>query len=396
MTVFTGLYPTAHGVESGAGARPLPPGERTLAGILGAVRYRSAGFYGGTNLLPSLGFGTGFDSYEQRDFSSPDDAEYILAWLRDHAHDAPLFLFAQSAHANEPFFPAPADENLFDSQYHGTMVSDREALAKLDSKPRKKGEKKAEAPVTDERLRAMYWGRVKPSSPRDIEHLRALYDAEILELDRALGPFVDEIRRILPRSIIVIFSSHGEAFQEKGPLLHDNLSDDTLRVPLLVLPPGFKGKVEIGSPVSLLDLSPTLLDLLEVPSASSMQGASLMGAMTGTPSELPIYSELTDKGAATLSIDGKKLIAAVKRSPGGATGPCMLDGKFRGRHTESEFESLELYNISADPSNALPLPRSSEEFSVAFHELTRAMEDSCERRMSPIQGAPAQFPQSRG
>ncbi|MCP5042613.1 MAG: sulfatase-like hydrolase/transferase, partial [bacterium] len=82
------------------------------------------------------------------------------------------------------------------------------------------------------------------------------------------------------RNTLVIFTSdHGEEFYEHNSLGHGHsVYDELLKVPLIlrlegVLPEGLR----IGAPVELLDLAPTILDLLGQPIPDSMQGQSLLG-----------------------------------------------------------------------------------------------------------------------
>jgi len=81
----------------------------------------------------------------------------------------------------------------------------------------------------------------------------------------------------------VFLSDHGEEFWEHGEFEHGHtLYDEVLRVPLVVKAPGLEpGRVT--EPVSLLDVTPTILDLLDLEPSAPLEGWSLVPAMHGAP-----------------------------------------------------------------------------------------------------------------
>jgi len=81
----------------------------------------------------------------------------------------------------------------------------------------------------------------------------------------------------LARDTLVVFTSdHGEAFGEHGQFQHDDLYAGTLHVPLVLRWPGrLPAGLRIGSRVRLIDVMPTILELLGVPAPPSLQGQSL-------------------------------------------------------------------------------------------------------------------------
>jgi len=107
-----------------------------------------------------------------------------------------------------------------------------------------------------------------------------------------LGKFRD--RNLLGRTLVVVAGDHGEAFGEKGEAGHGVfLYDMTLKVPLLFiaenrLPVG----KEIPARVRLIDVLPTVLDILNVPQPELVQGTSLVPYFQGKKkSDLISYIE---------------------------------------------------------------------------------------------------------
>lgn len=126
------------------------------------------------------------------------------------------------------------------------------------------------------------------------------YDLEVAFVDRYVGAVVDAIDQVgLGQStMVVLLSDHGEAFfehtlgGEKQGWHGTTLYDEVLRVPLLFVAPGLAPRA-VDQPVALIDLAPTLLDVLGAPAPEAFQGRSLAPALAGQPlPERPVHAEL--------------------------------------------------------------------------------------------------------
>ncbi len=114
------------------------------------------------------------------------------------------------------------------------------------------------------------------------------YRALLRGVDDAVGRLLDELDRrgLTARTAIVLFADHGESLGE-DPRLPDNhgvvVYQAMTHVPLAIALPGAKPHVEL-EPVSLIDLAPTLLDLVGTPTAmEGLDGASLVPSLLGAP-----------------------------------------------------------------------------------------------------------------
>jgi tetratricopeptide (TPR) repeat protein len=117
--------------------------------------------------------------------------------------------------------------------------------------------------------------------PRDGRPASARYDDEIAEVDRLTGQLIEAVRA-RGDAAIVIAADHGEAFGEHGEIAHSLfVYDTTLRVPLLFSGPGIGAEVS-ESPVSLIDVAPTLVRLMGLPAFDS-DGVDLSPAFSGQP-----------------------------------------------------------------------------------------------------------------
>ena len=117
----------------------------------------------------------------------------------------------------------------------------------------------------------------------------AFQDSQIARIVAAL-----ESRRLLDKTIVVVAADHGESLGEHGEDGHGIfLYESTLRVPLIMRVPDFRPR-RVTSTVRLVDLMPTLLDLLHVP-VTTADGVSLARLMRpdGTDIQLEAYSEST-------------------------------------------------------------------------------------------------------
>ncbi len=136
------------------------------------------------------------------------------------------------------------------------------------------GEPPASLPEAEFHREQVMRANLKPGAER--QYVRDRYDNSIRYLD-------DQLQRLYavlsPDDIVVFFSDHGEEFWDHGGYEHGHaLFDELLRVPLIVRAPGLQGVID--APVSLLDVAPTVLDLVGLP-ADGMDGRSLVPAMRG-------------------------------------------------------------------------------------------------------------------
>ena len=122
---------------------------------------------------------------------------------------------------------------------------------------------------------------------RGLEHLKALYRGEIAWTDQAVGQLLDMLEEHgrLDDTLIVITADHGEEFFEHDRLTHRfHLFDEAIRVPLLiVLPRSWERAVSpnVEAQVTLSDILPTLLDLLDIEAPTGLTGRSLVPAIEG-------------------------------------------------------------------------------------------------------------------
>lgn len=220
----------------------IPRGFDTWASAL-----RRAGFSGGAvvanyTVHVQNGFAHGFDTFSVPDILPPKgglpDASWVVSqarvWLDAHSGEH-AFLYL---HLMDPHEPYRDHEN-------GGPRPDLFGLAH----------------------------RKRVASAEELHHLRDLYEGEVRHVDRALGPFLEGVG---DEAVLVFTSDHGEALGEHGCWAHGfTMYEPVIRVPLMIRAPGLRSGA-VDRPVQLLDLAPTILDLLGVPAPPSMKGRSLL------------------------------------------------------------------------------------------------------------------------
>jgi hypothetical protein len=154
-----------------------------------------------------------------------------------------------------------------------------------------------------------------PTSLSGVQGLEEKYDYEIAFADLWAGKIIKTLEetKLDRNTAVVVFGDHGEAWGEHKRYFHgQDLTEEQLRVPLLVAVPGQKPSV-VDDEVGLIDLGPTLVDLVGAGPLPSFRGRSLLPAIAGKslPGR-PIFAELlpstaTPSHEVTMIEGGKKL-----------------------------------------------------------------------------------------
>jgi hypothetical protein len=115
------------------------------------------------------------------------------------------------------------------------------------------------------------------------------YEAEVAYADQQVGLVLGALERLEldDRTLVVLLSDHGEAFYEHGYIGHGlTLHEPGLRIPLLFRIPGLEGR-DHHEEVGLIDVAPTLLELLDAVPPASMSGRSLAPRWTNEEASAP-------------------------------------------------------------------------------------------------------------
>jgi arylsulfatase A-like enzyme len=371
-SIFTGLYAKKHRAHFDPPrlllGRPLKDRFHTIAESLSENGYTAMGVVANHGFLSrQFGFHQGFEYYDQRvpvPFLGFTKAYYIRQGIRNilirffplryfepvyrnaekineqvfsllyrvrQKENRPIFLFVNYMDTHWPYIPPDP----FDKLYPGKIerytsahyVSMQSQVLKLDRK------------VTQ----------------KERSHLVSQYDGEIVYLDAQLGNLFKKIKDLglYDNSIIIITSDHGEAFGERGFVGHVNsVYQDQIWVPLIIKYPKISRKAVVHDLVSLIDLMPTVLDVLNFPIPSNIDGISLL--KQSKDKSRPIIAE-SYPGDLRWNLHPRfeRTECAIFSEP--------------YKFITSTSGKRELYNLSKDPTE-------KEDLSVSDREISRKLE----------------------
>jgi choline-sulfatase len=123
-------------------------------------------------------------------------------------------------------------------------------------------------------------------SPLELSYIKELYRAEVESIDERVGFILKalEYRGLLEETYIIFTSDHGEMYGEHNRMSHGGgFWEELMHIPLIISGPNLKAGTQVDSYLSLLDLMPTLKDLLGIKYSDNMQGQSFLPALLGRP-----------------------------------------------------------------------------------------------------------------
>ena len=285
-SIFTSQYPQVHGAGMDRTPKGLGPSALTMAEVFKEQGYKTAAFVGGLQLEPQFGFNQGFDVYKSKGESFSDSIPSAVQWLEENKNEK-FFLFLQGYDPHDPYEAPEPFRHMFDSGYEGILhdipFHDPRLMYGLSFNSE------------DGNLSITIEDKVTPLTQRDIEHVIAHYDEEVLYADYLVGKFLDTLREmgLYDNSIIVLFSDHGEMIgdnihRQKGRAVvisgHFRLNEEVIHVPLIIKHPIAKSKT-VFAQAQLIDIFPTLLDFLHITLNEDLkkrlQGRSLVPVING-------------------------------------------------------------------------------------------------------------------
>jgi arylsulfatase A-like enzyme len=321
-TILTGRFPSGHGANFPG--RPVAPGVPLLAEAI-APSGRVAGAVVGNRFLQAKhGLDRGFAHF---DASPAGDAAGATAdgitgaaveWISTLGK-RPFFLFLVYVDPHDPWVARPG--------------------AKL---PAYDGPVRSGQDIWELRERRNELG------PPDFAFLRALYQGEVRATDGAIGELVDHLRETgrLDETIFLITADHGELLGEHGWIGHTrSLHAGVLEVPLVVTAPrGVPAELR-ADPAMLVDLLPTVLQLLgQAPTRTA--GRGLLGP---DRTERALYSEVaydpqstppdSDPARSVLRARELTLIVGMRS---------LVLGDWKAIH-DRLTDTWRLYDLAADP-----------------------------------------------
>jgi len=176
----------------------------------------------------------------------------------------------------------------------------------------------------------------------NVSEVKVRYRQEVEFADSQIGRLLDELesRGLLDDTVVVFASDHGEGLGQHNHLAHIHQVYDTLiRIPLIVRTPGGEpAGVRVTDRVALVDVFPTLAEMLGVEPPSPTSGRSLVPLIHGG------------------SADPQTIIAETYRPEAFTNKKAIISGRYKFIHSWSdEREWEELYDLEADPEEVVDL-----------------------------------------
>jgi len=255
-SIFTSLYPNAHGVVS-ADRCYLRESIVTLAELFQDAGYTTWGISANSLICRAQNFHQGFEIFHEL-FHEPADriTDEFLGWLPE-ASNRVFFAYLHYLDPHHPYDPPEAARRAIAPELFGP-----------------------DATETLRRIETGKGGRAIQALERDKEHVIALYDGEIRHWDTQFGRIVEALRSrgLLDKTVIVVTSDHGEELWEHGHLGHaKTLYQEVLHVPLVLHARGMVRPGRIASLAETTDILPTLCALAAVDGPPGISGRVLPG-----------------------------------------------------------------------------------------------------------------------
>lgn len=293
-SLMTGLQPPRHGVR-GLYDR-LGRDFTTMAELFQEAGYATAAITASPVVSGRYGLRQGFDSlteiYDLPEVRARHDLEAkevfyhvqageflpLVRGFLDGREDAeyadggkPFFLYLHYLQPHTPYAPPePFASRYIDPAYHGTIDGSVGTVRSINA------------------------GELSPG-PDDLAHLRALYDGNIAYVDDEVGKLFAELKRrgLFDDLLVVVLADHGEAFGEHRFCGHNyTVHEEMVHVPWYwKFPAGATAApVRSSALVELVDLLPTLADMLHLPDPEGVDGVSLAPLLRGETDRVKKYA----------------------------------------------------------------------------------------------------------
>jgi arylsulfatase A-like enzyme len=302
-SIFSGLYASWHGAYCqppeaifGRPIRPVP----TIAEILGHNGYHTLGVAANLYLRAAFGLQRGFQQFHiprpvpvlaaeswymlrngmrraiglftdtaqfDRLYSRGDavNQEFFSMLRQPDLAQAPFFAFFNYMDAHFPYIPPKPYDRLFPGKDRSFTQADLAAV-------------QHDVDAGKEVLPRSY-----------TRHSISQYDGGIAYIDSQLGQLIDWLKRakLYDNTMIVVTADHGESFGERRLFQHGNsLYSNLLHVGLVVKYPHQAHTGMVSTPVSLIDILPTILKTAGVATPAGLQGVDLLDAAASQPRNL--------------------------------------------------------------------------------------------------------------
>jgi len=354
-SVMTGLSVKRHGVMMNLfrNGTALDDEYLTLAETMSSSGYKTAAFISAFTLRPKLGLNQGFDIYDSpgdRNRTGDVTADRFVDWLKVQEGDVFAWFHSFDPHG-------PVDRHLHDGELHEGLEREPGLMDHIPQYQRIKD-------VTDPKL------------------YEALYARGVEFADTQVGKVIAGLKATgrYEKSMVIFFADHGEGFRERE-LWYDHGSFahvEQMRVPLFIKLPSQKNAGRVDDRLtSLLDIAPSVTDLVDISTMNNVDGHSLLNE--GSLREVLVAES-----------SHCKRVPVLRCSPEGGQGKQVVVRTKQMTMTSSSTkmgEEVIRYDRTTDPKEWTPLD--AQETAPAYPTLVRERKDRRTREyatLPPMQG----------
>lgn len=375
LTMLTGQDSLTHGVRSNFD--PVPANQPWISEHLHGAGYRTAGVISNGLLSSDIGFGKGFDVFDDSDvplrgrirqfaqgFAGRGWIDLILpegkllrlidlplfrgyrtnkgtfekgralrtnklahALFDDlYADDRPYFFFLHYMDPHDPYGTiAPFD---------GSLTKDLPPLPTRLTVDPNNGLTGESAVVLERDLQSGDPERIAEAK-QAVHYFHMTYLEEVAFMDQQIGLILERVQQSGRPTIVLLTGDHGEHFGEHDLMKHGNsLFGELINVPFILTGPGVPGGARFEQDVQLLDVYPTLLGLTGLLTEEDVE------RMQGTP--LVLQGELQESIGPRIAADGN--LFSLRE------GAEKWIGAWAKKETvEHKVDFLGFYNLQSDP-----------------------------------------------
>lgn len=409
-SIFTSRLPVDHGVHNNG--QILGRNLESLPEVLASWGRHTAGFVSLGVLKGRFGFDRGFDTYRDQfgwDWmkNARELNREVYDWL-EWPPPGPRFMWLHYSDPHEPYAPPgleyPPVRVLFEGQELGVFHADGRGLSLPVTVPPGRSSLRFEAiseipprgvrfptiRVTDDsldlRLTSGWSEHVKrfggsafdtllpagadllnrSGSAVDttlelscivrlsVAEIRQRYAQEVAFVDQEIGALMTRLEATgrLDRTLLVFTSDHGEGLGDHDHVGHiSQLYDTLIRVPLILVYPGhIPAGVVIDDTVSLVDVAPTVAELVGLRLETDLRGSSVVPLLMG--------GQMPDR----------PVIAETYRPEAYSDKLAIISSGFKYIWSRRDHEWVELYNLAEDPDEHRDLARQRPELVAEMRE----------------------------
>lgn len=358
ISMFTSLYPSQHGNDGNSKRLTM------LAEAFQESGYETFGLHGGGNVRGELGFSRGFEEYRQRPefrfYRNRDNRsqkfvedDRILSEKINESDD-PFFMFYHTYEPHDPYISFEEYITKFDYSLPGFREEMIDKWGRIRDEVFEKNisEKEAKNKLS---LRYVDWFFDKVEGNETLfNHTLSQYDATIRGTDDFIGKLKDTLKEhnVYDDTILIVTSDHGEEFQDHGGWRHTTVFNEVTHVPLIVRLPEQEESVRVSDAVELVDLVPTLVDVLDLSEddfEQPLMGQSLLDAAVGERREWTLSEEYKPNMSQVAYINWSKEL----------------------EYLNTTWNEELLYNMSADFEEQSPIDNATllEELRIEYEEV---------------------------